>query len=149
MVLMMDVIRPLGKPRGVFIHDLDSTVYGPNNNAVTVLPALQRVCLLAPSSFPHFHSSQQTKCISVCLSHQDVHATNHILGSIARRTGTYRIPPLCRCLVQVLSRSVTSLVSTGWTLHHVRISALVITVHCNIVCPPLPSVEVYAMGITL
>lgn len=145
---MVVVIRPLGKSRGVFIHDLDSIVYGPNNHAVTILPALQRVCLLAPSSFPRFHSSQQTKCISVCLSHQDIHATNHILGSIARRTGTYRILPLCRCLVQVPSHSVTSLVSTGWTLHHGRIAALVITVRCNIVYPLL-SVEVYAMGITL
>lgn len=86
----------------------------------------------------------------MCLFHQDIHDTNHILGLTARRTGTYRILPLCRCLVQIFSRSVTSLASPGWTLHHVGIAAPVITVRCNAVWPPpLPSVEVYAMGIKL
>lgn len=124
--------------------DIQRTIYTqleqhcllPEHHAVTILQPSPACLSTSPFELSTLPFEPTNDVHIVRLSHQDLHDPNHILGSTARRTSTYRILPLCRCLVQIFSRSVTSLASTGWTLHHVGIAASVITIHCNTVCTP-------------
>lgn len=150
---MMGVARHLGIYRGVFIHDFDRIVYVPNTTPSQSFEPGPACLSTSPSSFPRFHSDQQTKCILCAFLPKTYMILITSLAQLPKELANWHLSnsatlpmlgpnSLAFSYLARLDRVDTSSCWICCIGNH-------ITVRCNTICTPWPSVEVYAMVITL